>query len=128
MTPQAGLPKKERLSSKRSIDALFSGGRHGYADPLKYRWLVRMPEEGESPVGVMFSVSKKSFKRAWKRNLIKRRMKESYRQRKHVLAEKAAGSSRRVDIAFICTADRIPDFKTIDDAIAQILARVMARG
>jgi len=56
----------------------------------------------DAAVSVLFSVPKKVFKRAWKRNLMKRRMRESYRQRKHELAELARSLGRRIDIALIC--------------------------
>lgn len=125
----ASLPKAERLGSERRIDALFSGGRGGYAHPVKYRILETEALEGEPSVAVMFSVPKKLFKRAWKRNQIKRRMKESYRQAKGPLVEKLASEGRRADIAFICAAekDNIPDYKTIDHAIRKILAKIVER-
>lgn len=127
MPESAKLPKSERIHLDSHIDSLFKGGRRGYAHPLKYCWLTSEQQEGGAPVAVMFSVPKKAFKRAWKRNLIKRRMKESYRRRKAPLMEKAVAVSRRVEIAFICSADEIPDFKTIDNAVAKILEQIIAR-
>ncbi len=127
MSGSEKLPKSERLCSERRIETLFSGGRRGYAHPLKYCWLTAEAAEGDAPVSVMFSVPKKAFKRAWKRNLIKRRMKESYRRAKQALVEKTAASGRRIDIALICSADEIPDFKTIDHAVAKILEQIVAR-
>lgn len=91
-------------------------------------------ENRESPVSILVSVPKKAFKRAWKRNLIKRRIRESYRRRKGALAEKAAAAGVHIDIAFICVpqtgkgaAAEIPDFKTIDNAVAKILEQILAR-
>jgi hypothetical protein len=131
----------------------------------------------EAVVTVLFYVPKKAFKKAWKRNLIKRRMRESYRLRKHELIEKTAVAGRHIDIALICAPSPkgaanaagagsgvarvanaagaragaganaaragakksagakknaskeavIPDFKTIDNAIAKILEQVLAR-
>jgi hypothetical protein len=98
-------------------------------------------------VSVLFSVPKKFYKRAWKRNLIKRRMRESYRARKHALLAAATAAGKQLDIALICTPPlprkgevvaskwkkaptpppEIPDFKTIDNAIAQILDKILAR-
>lgn len=127
MSVPANLPKAERICSERRIDAIFSGGRRGYAHPVKYCMLESEAVEGEPAVAVMFSVPKKLFKRAWKRNLIKRRMKESYRQAKQPLMEKLAANGRRADIAFICAATEIPDYKIIDNAIRKILAKIMER-
>jgi ribonuclease P protein component len=130
MAGSATLPKAERLCSERLIERLFASGRGGYAHPLKYRILVREASEGEAAaVSVMFSVPKKLFKRAWKRNLIRRRMKESYRKAKSPLIEKLASEGCHADIALICVAekDNIPDYKTIDDAVRKILAKIVER-
>jgi ribonuclease P protein component len=130
MTGSAKLPKAERLSSERLIDRLFASGRGGYVYPLKYRIIVGEVQTGEAAASVMFSVPKKLFKRAWKRNLIRRRMKESYRQAKGVLVERLASEGRHADIALVCVAekDNIPDYKTIDDAVRKILAKIVERG
>ncbi len=73
--------KKEKLKSKKLIDALFSKGQSISAFPLR---LVFMPvhfEDGELfKTGV--SVSKKHFKRAVDRNRIKRLLRESFRLNK----------------------------------------------
>ena len=137
------LHKSERLCSERRIDALFSGGRRGTVAPLRFCFLVSEGGEaaaatgvavsgeavsGEAAVSVLFSVPKKAFKRAWKRNLIKRRMRESYRKRKHALADAVRASGRHIDIALICMpSEEIPDYATIDNAIAKILDKIPAR-
>ena len=151
-----GLSKSERIRSEGRISILFSEGRRGSAGPVKYLWRVNSHEpgpneEGNAPkndvpgVAVMFSVPKKAFKRAWKRNLIKRRMKEGYRRRKASVVGKAMAGGLHIDIAFICggipvpgpgeksakkrmpAPVEIPDFKTIDQAVAKILEQIEAR-
>jgi ribonuclease P protein component len=88
---------------------------------------VRLQQDS-APVSVLFSVPKKAYKKAWKRNLIKRRMKESYRCRKHALVAAVEGAGRHIDIALICMPSaEIPDFATIDNAIAKILDKILAR-
>ena len=78
----AGLPKQERICGKVTIGKLLAEGRYGYAGALKYCWLA---PNGENVSRVMVSVSKRFFKRAVKRNLLKRRLREAYRTRKGLL-------------------------------------------
>jgi ribonuclease P protein component len=158
------LKKSERLSSESRIAALFDKGQRGGAGVLRFSVLVGIKSgEGEASkpsaeadgndfelkpgerVAVLFSVPKKFYKRAWKRNLIKRRMRESYRQRKHSLVAAATLAGARIDMALICSPaltknpatvskrkaptppPEIPDFKTIDNAIERILEKITAR-
>ena len=76
--------KAERLSKEKIIQELFEKGSSFYLFPFK---VYCMPNrDGQYPVHqVLVSVSKKNFKRAVDRNLIKRRMRESYRLQKHHL-------------------------------------------
>jgi ribonuclease P protein component len=129
MDVSARLTKSERLSSKRLIERIFGSGRGGCVYPLKYRVLESDADDNKAAVSVLFSVPKRQFKRAWKRNLIKRRMKESYRQAKTTLVETMTSRGRHADIALVCIAEKnnIPDYKTIDDAIHKILAQIIAR-
>ncbi len=46
-----------------------------------------MPRADEGPSRIVVSVPKRSFKRAVKRNLLKRRIRESYRRQKGLLAQ-----------------------------------------
>ena len=78
----AGLPKQERICGKVTIGKLLAEGRYGYAGALKYCWLA---PNGENVSRVLVSVSKRFFKRAVKRNLLKRRLREAYRTRKRLL-------------------------------------------
>jgi len=73
--------KEERLCNKKLIDTLFHNGSSFLCYPFKASWLfVDGPQQ--FPVQVLLSVSKKRFKRAVDRNLIKRRMREAYRLNK----------------------------------------------
>lgn len=110
--------KAERLSSKKEIDNLFSKGRTFLFYPLK----VVFTETGFSekhPAKVAFAVSKKLFKKAVRRNLIKRRMREAYRLNKYLL-EMEANTSQKA-IFFIYVGKEIHDFKTIEKAMQRSL-------
>jgi len=73
--------KEERLCNKKLIDTLFHNGSSFLCYPFKASWLF-VDEPQQFPVQILFSVSKKRFKRAVDRNLIKRRMREAYRLNK----------------------------------------------
>jgi len=73
--------KEERLCNKKLIDKLFHNGSSFLCYPFKASWLL-VDETAEIPVQVLFSVSKKRYKRAVDRNLIKRRAREAYRLNK----------------------------------------------
>lgn len=70
----------------------------------------------ERPGRILISVPKRFFKRAVKRNLLKRRIREAYRVRK------IAG----VDILFQYNSPEIADFATISAEVAAILERVQS--
>jgi len=69
--------KEERLCNKKLIDELFHNGSSFLCYPFKAQWLV--VSEPAAPVQILISVSKKRYKRAVDRNLVKRRVREAYR-------------------------------------------------
>ena len=73
--------KEERLCSRKSLDLLFKNGSSFLLYPFRLSYLF-VPEKSDFPVQVVVNVSKKRFKRAHDRNLIKRRTREAYRLHK----------------------------------------------
>lgn len=94
------LSKAERLSWKRYIDLLFAEGQSFVAFPLRVVYLYT-DETMPAPASILISVPKKKFKRAVKRNLIKRQVREVYRVRKYDLIEPLQAKSRSLLIAFL---------------------------
>ena len=122
--PDFTLPKQQRLHKKREIDTLFAVGNHGYAHPFKYRFTLH---ETCEPTAILVSIPKKLHKRAVRRNLLKRRTRESYRQCKDVLNNALAEKGLAAHIAFIYGSKEIFDYKTIDHAVHKILESILAR-
>ncbi len=73
--------KEERLCSRKSLDLLFKNGSSFLLYPYRISYLF-VPEIAPYPVQVVINVSKKRYKRAVDRNLIKRRTREAYRSKK----------------------------------------------
>ena len=109
------LSKKERLSSTVAISALMKGGRYGVSGPLRYCYVVRT-EGGTNRF--MVSVPKKNFKRAVKRNLLKRRIRESYRLQKGLLPPTGA------DILLVYLPKTILPFSDIYSAVGTVLSAI----
>lgn len=70
--------KEERLCSRKLLDLLFKNGSSFLVYPFRVSYLF-IPGKNAFPVQVVVNVSKKRFKRAHDRNLIKRRTREAYR-------------------------------------------------
>lgn len=79
--------KEERICRKTEIEKLFErgGSRSMAAFPVRLVYLKTDAEAGAPRVKVMVSVSKKFFKRAVKRNRVKRQLREAFRLNKSIL-------------------------------------------
>ena len=109
------LPKEERLSGKTSITDLVSEGRWGSVSGLKYCY---RQGSGKPCNRLMVSVPKKFFKRAVKRNLLKRRIRESYRTQKRILP------LAEIDLMILYNTKDIMDSETIRGLVETILSRI----
>ena len=138
------LPKSERLSGLTAVSALFERGKGLSSGCLRCKYIPRdrasallAPEEnyfsGRCPKNqfssgnaipthadasrIVVSVPKRLFKRAVKRNLLKRRIREAYRHQKDLL-------SAPVDILFIYTAPEVLPYEVIYADMTAILQKI----
>ncbi len=110
------LPKKERLCGKTGISLLLAKGKHGSVPNMRYLF---MKNTGLERNRILISVPKKLFKRAVKRNLLKRRIRESYRKQKHNLTVEGG-----LDVLFIYSTKEILSYQEIYDAIGTIIEKI----
>lgn len=108
------LPKAERLSGKTAIAALLEKGRYVTAGCLRVCYCVDNALEHSR---ILVSVPKKSFKRAVRRNLLKRRIRESYRLQKELL-------TLPCDLMFVYTPREVLPSAAIFAAMTEALAAV----
>ncbi len=113
------LPKKERLCGKTSISLLLAKGKHGSVPNMRYLFLKNTGLEQNR---ILISVPKKLFKRAVKRNLLKRRIRESYRKQKHNLTAEGG-----LDVLFIYSTKEVLTYQEIYDAIGTIIEKINGR-
>lgn len=133
------LRKEERLCSKKLIDTLFgTGGSHAMtAYPLKavYRLIDNKTETSvsketvmELKVQVLVSVPKKHFKRAVKRNRVKRQVREAYRKHKSFVTLRVnEQTDKQLLIAFIWLSNELMDSVTIEQRVSNLLQRIGER-
>ena len=116
-----GLPKNERLHSKKSIQELFDKGSSFFLYPFKVLHLPIDSGEVETNV-VLFSVSKRKIKNAVDRNYVKRRIKEAYRLNKSLLSSPASASRKMIGLIYV--SSELQDFQTIQKKIQKVLKRI----
>ena len=113
----ATLSKSERLCGRKAIAELMERGKGGVSGCLRYKFL---PTDGTGVTRILVSVPKRHFKRAVKRNLLKRRIRESYRLQKDLLPVP-------MDIAFLYLDREVLPSEEIYAAVTAILTAVAAR-
>lgn len=116
------MKKKERLSVGTDLSRLFASGRYGFTDGFRYCYRIG----NELPFNrIVVSVPKKCFRRAVKRNLLKRRIREAYRLNKNLLPVNAEKGG--TDILFIYSSKDILDFNAVVLSVRNILEGLAAK-
>ncbi|MCD8260390.1 MAG: ribonuclease P protein component [Bacteroides sp.] len=124
-TTQYTFSKEERLCSKRTIETLFDGGARSFSMfPLRVVYLP-VADTGKLPgASVLITVSKKRFKRAVKRNRIKRQIREAYRLNKSSLNRVLKEKGIYLPIAFIYLGNEVPCWQEIEEKVRISLLRI----
>ncbi|MBO4417942.1 MAG: ribonuclease P protein component [Bacteroidales bacterium] len=117
------FPKKQHLAQREAVTALASGGKVLFKHPIKAYCL---PTGDIGYPRYVFSVPKKLFKRAVKRNLLKRRMREAVR-----LNQEAVLGGLCADFLLVYIGKDVCTYEVIEAAVKDILAKsreVQAKG
>lgn len=122
------LGKRERIYHRKAIDALFKeGNSHSMsAFPLRAVYMLIPTDSDEQQVEktkrpqakFLISVPKHCFRRAVKRNRIKRLVREAYRHNKGLVAQWP------IAIAFIWMDRRMPTAEVVNKSVVNLLSRI----
>lgn len=122
------LCKEERLHGRNAVENLFkkAGSRSMVSFPLRVVYAINeAEEERDTRVRMLVSVPKKHFKRAVKRNRVKRQVREAYRKHKHTLCDAvAAMPAACLDMAFVWLDDELHSSADVEKRVARLLQRV----
>ena len=118
--------KEERLCNKKLIDGLFHNGSSFLCYPFKASWLL-IDTPQQFPVQVLFAVSKKRFKHAVDRNLIKRRVREAYRLHKQQnLYDILIGADKKIVLSIAYIGKDIAVYDLIEKKMLKLFAQLCA--
>ncbi|MBK8956529.1 MAG: ribonuclease P protein component [Saprospiraceae bacterium] len=118
MSQRYSFPERLRLKSRKQIEKLFEEADSRFSHPLllKFREIPDEPDFQITDPQIGISVSKRAFKKATDRNLLKRRIREAYRLhwQDHV-------TSRKLLLMFIYVGKTKLDYGEIEKAVIRIL-------
>ena len=125
--------RTERLKSHKTITNLFSGKAQSFACyPMRLVFSEIPPPLSieaqntiETPIEVAFSVPKRTFKRANKRNLLRRRMREAYRLSKNhlynIIKSNDKTTEKRYAFMLLYTAKEELPYVDIEKGISKMI-------
>ena len=121
------FPKYERICKDHDIQSLFEKGAGFSCYP--YRVIYRFLPAGDQPVTcrLLLSVSKKRFHHAFKRNRVKRLIRESWRKNKSMLYEMCTQHTISVDVALVYTATVIHSYEEMYNKTAKVVKELIHR-
>lgn len=115
--------KTERLKSEKIIGLLFREGQSYMAYPLRVVWMpLRADPKFPAPVQVAVSVPKRRFKTAVERNLLKRRIRESWRLQKHLFLEKI-GPERHLAVMLVYVGQEALPYADIAAGVKKMIRK-----
>ena len=116
------LSKNERISQKRLIDNLFTGGNSSFTSfPLRVVYKHIDSNNDYPRAMVLISVPKKNLKRAVMRNRVKRQIREAYRKFKYILLDELEDKQMQMLVAFIWIHHDLNDSTVVDQTVKNLL-------
>jgi ribonuclease P protein component len=105
--------REERLRSRKAIESLIKEGTTYFSYPLRITWKITSYPQ-QYPIQIAFAVPKKRYKRAVKRNRIKRLLRETHRLNKHTIYAFLAEKNINLNILVVYIGEDILPYHDID--------------
>jgi len=115
--------KNERLCRTKLIDEIFENGSVFHTSLFKVVWnisSISLPSKAQMAV----SVPKRIFRLAVTRNLIKRRIREAYRKKKHLLYSMLESENIQIAFIIIYRNDIAAEYSVIENSIGELIEKL----
>lgn len=122
-----GFPLKEHLKKKSVIDKLYAQGLSVTAYPLRAVFLELPFEDGEPLSKVLISVSKRRFRHAVDRNLVKRRLREAYRLNKVPFISSLSRMGKNMAVAILYMDSKHNSTELLKRKMVKLLASIIEK-
>ena len=121
-----GFSKKHKLCSEVSINRMFEQGNSITEIPFRAVWLFESNND-HVYIKTLISVSKKRLKLAKDRNLIKRRIREAFRESNKNLENYLKSRKLQLNLGIIYNQDKIFDYVVMQKKINLLLTRLITQ-
>lgn len=128
MELKEGLPKSQRIYKKKAVQTLFEEGKGFSLYPFRVIVHLYDAENQEDALPrILVSVSKKRFHHAFKRNRVKRLIRESWRKNKAELLKLCQANNKTLDVALVYNATVILTYQEIEGKMKQVVERLVEK-
>lgn len=127
------LGKRERLKSRKEIEALFKTGKSCSIYPFRILYLLKervTPDEQyngkiNASLQAGFTVSTRNFKKATDRNRVKRLMREAWRLQKNELELQPVLNKQQLSVFVIFTGKELPEHALVHEKMGLAIKRLI---
>jgi ribonuclease P protein component len=115
------LGAKERLKSRRQIEALFAGGKSLQVGPLR---VFYQSVPGGGSLRFAPAVSSRNFRKAVQRNRIKRLLRECWRKENLALKQQLQSNRMEVELLVLYTGRVLPEYSLLEEKMRLLIQQL----